>query len=170
MTLSHEAHRSFDNLEIWLEPTVGLSSLQSAWWPSLSQDTTNRYKIGSVASLKKNKSFGLPEDGTEIEFKSPSKLLPLPSEKYLKIHAACCKVAHLSGAAEHLEELDKYDDLDPYTLLDKPELFLTVLDAKLYDNSWRTLWLNQDHGIDGWLWNEQRRGIIRWFDRRYPGL
>ncbi|KAI0323470.1 hypothetical protein GY45DRAFT_1211893, partial [Cubamyces sp. BRFM 1775] len=27
----------------------------------------------------------------------------LPSPKYLRIHAACCRIAHMSGAAEHLD-------------------------------------------------------------------
>ena len=28
---------------------------------------------------------------------------PLPNPKYLAIHAACCRVAHMSGAAEYLD-------------------------------------------------------------------
>ncbi|KAK0444206.1 uncharacterized protein EV420DRAFT_1768324 [Desarmillaria tabescens] len=31
--------------------------------------------------------------------------LPLPSPAYLAIHAACCRVAHLSGAAEYVEKV-----------------------------------------------------------------
>ena len=30
-------------------------------------------------------------------------LLHLPSARYLEIHAACCIVAHMSGAAEYLD-------------------------------------------------------------------
>lgn len=30
-------------------------------------------------------------------------LLLLPNPTYLEIHAACCKVAHMSGAAEYLD-------------------------------------------------------------------
>ena len=30
---------------------------------------------------------------------------PLPNPKYLAIHAACCRVAHMSGAAEYLDKL-----------------------------------------------------------------
>ena len=29
--------------------------------------------------------------------------LLLPNPRYLEVHAACCKVAHMSGAAEYLE-------------------------------------------------------------------
>jgi hypothetical protein len=31
--------------------------------------------------------------------------LPLPNPDYLRIHAACCRVAHLSGASEHMDEI-----------------------------------------------------------------
>ena len=31
--------------------------------------------------------------------------LPLPNSRYLELHAACCKVAHTSGAAEYLDQM-----------------------------------------------------------------
>lgn len=38
--------------------------------------------------------------------------LPLPSPRYLGIHAACCRIAWLSGAAEYLDTiLRDMDDL-----------------------------------------------------------
>ena len=43
-------------------------------------------------------------------------LLPLPSRTYLEIHAACCKVAHMAGAAGYLkllEDDDTYDQFGP---------------------------------------------------------
>ena len=36
--------------------------------------------------------------------RDPEKL-PLPSPEYLKIHAAYAKVAHLSGAGEHIDKV-----------------------------------------------------------------
>jgi hypothetical protein len=36
--------------------------------------------------------------------RDPEKL-PLPSLEYLKIHAACARVAHLSGAGEHIDKI-----------------------------------------------------------------
>lgn len=30
---------------------------------------------------------------------------PLPDPTYLRIHAACCKVAHLSGATRYLDQI-----------------------------------------------------------------
>ena len=36
---------------------------------------------------------------------------PLPNPTYLRIHAACCRVAHLSGATKYIEKiLDDQDD------------------------------------------------------------
>jgi hypothetical protein len=31
--------------------------------------------------------------------------LTLPNSDYLRIHAACCRVAHLSGAAEQIDRV-----------------------------------------------------------------
>ena len=31
--------------------------------------------------------------------------LPLPNPKHLRIHAACCRVAHMSGAADYFDEV-----------------------------------------------------------------
>ena len=37
--------------------------------------------------------------GQEITFQSTDHRLQLPNREYLRIHAACCRVAHLSGAS-----------------------------------------------------------------------
>lgn len=36
-------------------------------------------------------------------FTSKDKKLPLPDPRYLRMHATCAKVAHLSGAAEYID-------------------------------------------------------------------
>ena len=36
--------------------------------------------------------------------------IPLPNPAYLAIHAACCRVAHLSGAADYIDETYNPDD------------------------------------------------------------
>lgn len=54
----------------------------------------------SLAPLRQN--MGLPE---EVQFVSHHDDLPLPSPRYLEIHAACCRIAHLSGAAEYIDNL-----------------------------------------------------------------
>ena len=40
---------------------------------------------------------------------------PYPSQELLKLHAACAKVAHLSGAGEYIDSLDRdADDMDVF--------------------------------------------------------
>ena len=53
-------------------------------------------------------------------FETEHQVLPLPSPRYLEIHAACCQVAHMSGAADYYRDLDdddpfanKFRSLDP---------------------------------------------------------
>jgi len=44
-----------------------------------------------------------------VTFTTPdAERLPLPSPRYLEIHAACAKIAHLSGAAEYIERVLEY--------------------------------------------------------------
>jgi len=46
-----------------------------------------------------------------VEFTTERPDLPLPSPRYLEIHAAVCRVAHMSGAADYYRDLD---DDDPF--------------------------------------------------------
>jgi hypothetical protein len=40
-----------------------------------------------------------------ITFESTDPDLSLPNPDYLRIHAACCRVAHLSGAGEYMDKI-----------------------------------------------------------------
>ena len=51
----------------------------------------------------------LPANPTTT-FTSSDPSLPLPNCEYLKLHAAVCRVAHMSGAADYLNQEDR--DLD----------------------------------------------------------
>ena len=52
-----------------------------------------------------------------IVFKSELPNLPLPNPAYLRIHAACCRVAHLSGAGEYMDK--DLEDLEDVRVLSK---------------------------------------------------
>ena len=52
---------------------------------------------------------------TKITFASPDPELELPDPRYLKLHAAICKVAHMSGAAEYMDKHDR--DLEELSVL-----------------------------------------------------
>ncbi|THH07530.1 hypothetical protein EW146_g9291 [Bondarzewia mesenterica] len=81
MTLSLNLHEMFGNLEIWFEETP----------------TAHRYRIRGIDPMLVE---GLPEF---VEFTSTDPALPLPEPRYLRLHAACAKVAHLSGAGEYID-------------------------------------------------------------------
>ena len=57
---------------------------------------------------------GFPE---YVTFTTPDPArLPVPSPKYLAIHAACAEIAHLSGAAKCINK--HYRDMEEQTTLD----------------------------------------------------
>jgi hypothetical protein len=65
---------------------------------------SHRYRVGMSADLK-DILRSLPG---EVEFRNHSTTpIPMPSKQFLKMHATCCKVAIMSGAAEYLEDVDK---------------------------------------------------------------
>ena len=46
--------------------------------------------------------MGLP---TEVHFMTTDPLLELPDPCFIAIHAACCRAAHLSGAAKYIDDI-----------------------------------------------------------------
>ncbi|KAJ7083336.1 hypothetical protein B0H15DRAFT_889211 [Mycena belliarum] len=99
LTMRSDLHHLFDHLEFWLEEVIG---------------EENTYK---VVSSTKNKVFkmGLPLP-TRVTFRvdpdmvtactaSETDLPALPSPSLLAIRAACSRVAHMSGAAEQVEQI-----------------------------------------------------------------
>ncbi|TFK36248.1 hypothetical protein BDQ12DRAFT_254862 [Crucibulum laeve] len=54
--------------------------------------------------LDSSESYYLNTYPKTVTFKDYSGLgLPLPSPTYLKIHASCARIAHLSGAADYID-------------------------------------------------------------------
>ncbi|KAG7440302.1 uncharacterized protein BT62DRAFT_910813 [Guyanagaster necrorhizus] len=98
LTLEYNLHFHFDNLTLWLEPTV------------------------------------LPRF---VDFTSTRSDLPLPSKESLRIHAACCRVAHMSGAVEYLNCLGDDDPFKSKVRSYDPvgSDFGDVLAAQLYEVS-----------------------------------
>ncbi len=85
LTLSDTLRWFFDRLTIWLQPT----------------DEPNTYVITSSEALLLEE---LPNRIITLTTPDPE-ALPLPSPIYLGIHAASCRIAHMSGAAEYVEEV-----------------------------------------------------------------
>ena len=79
---------------------------------------------------------GVPE---RVVFTTKQQDLPLPSPRYLEVHAACCRVAHASGAADYHRDLEdndsfvtKFQSFDP-----AGSDFSAALQARLLDLSER---------------------------------
>ncbi|KAI6125336.1 hypothetical protein EDD16DRAFT_1690905 [Pisolithus croceorrhizus] len=69
-------------------------------------EVPNRYKLEAI------RDYFLANRPRYVSFSTPdAEEYPLPNRTYLAIHATCAKVAHLSGAAEHIEEvLERMED------------------------------------------------------------
>ncbi|KIO21020.1 hypothetical protein M407DRAFT_219453 [Tulasnella calospora MUT 4182] len=87
LTMCSSAHELFDRLQLWFEAT----------------DAPNTYNMCS--NDEGNFNLVLPPILRQVTLKSTNPSIPLPNSDYLRIHAACAKVAHLSGAAEYLETI-----------------------------------------------------------------
>ncbi|KAK0199644.1 hypothetical protein DFS33DRAFT_1363862 [Desarmillaria ectypa] len=86
LTLCCDLYDAFDQLILWLQAT---------------KDQPNTY-VAETVSLGVSRS--LPS--RVVTFASPDpEALPLPSPAYLAIHAACCRIAHMSGAAGYAEKV-----------------------------------------------------------------
>ena len=75
------------------------------------QEDENKYKLVSpfrsiLLNYQEYITFTTPDP---VEY-------PVPSRTYLEIHAACAKVAHLSGAREYIEKL--YEEMENRETLD----------------------------------------------------
>ncbi|KAJ3509951.1 hypothetical protein NLJ89_g4944 [Agrocybe chaxingu] len=87
LTLSADIHSWFSDMRIWLERRP--------------EDPPNTYR---PASTKPHVYLvGIPDI---VSFSTPDpQRLPLPDPRYLATHAACARVAHMSGAAEDIHKV-----------------------------------------------------------------
>ncbi|CAE6481682.1 unnamed protein product, partial [Rhizoctonia solani] len=84
MTVQLDLRLNLNRFRVWLDPVKGLE---------------NTYTIG-------RRHPGLrPDLPPTITFTASDPTLPLPDRRYLALHAACAKVAHLSGASEAISLL-----------------------------------------------------------------
>ncbi|KAJ7574451.1 hypothetical protein C8J56DRAFT_979669 [Mycena floridula] len=85
-------HEMVDTLALWFDPVDD-------------NENTHKYKVGA------NIDIVYREVPTIVTFtnSTPSGQapLPMPSKRYLRLHAACAKVANMSAAARYLDNFDK---------------------------------------------------------------
>ncbi|KAG6375726.1 hypothetical protein JVT61DRAFT_2571 [Boletus reticuloceps] len=98
LSLEHNLHRRFDALGLWFEHT----------------QQPGRYKICLSDSLDEGyirRTFKRPKphvDGAPmvVEFNSLERA-PQPDPRLLALHATCARVAHMSGAAEFFDKVER---------------------------------------------------------------
>ncbi|KAG8685523.1 hypothetical protein FRC11_010450, partial [Ceratobasidium sp. 423] len=84
LTMTASEHSDFGELRGWLEAVEGLK---------------HTYDLCSVHRL-----HAFPK-GTRVTFTTPDERLELPDPRLIAIHAACAKVVHQSGIAEHIDRI-----------------------------------------------------------------
>ncbi|TRM63315.1 hypothetical protein BD626DRAFT_569332 [Schizophyllum amplum] len=114
ISVSHDIHDDFDNLNIWLE--------------HVGEPDGHRYRVCGPNAIFFAATI-YSDDGI-IEFTTPDdNTYPLPSRKYIKLHAAACNVAHMSGAADHFDNIDRVLEEDRVLAEDGHQVF--VLEHRL---------------------------------------
>ncbi|KAI0325417.1 hypothetical protein GY45DRAFT_1387560 [Cubamyces sp. BRFM 1775] len=86
LTLEPFVHQLFCTLQLWFEAVGG---------------QPNVYKIALAPGTTHDELFLPPT----VRFVSHHPGLPLPNPRYLHVHAACCRIAHMSGAADYLDSV-----------------------------------------------------------------
>ncbi|KAH9074785.1 hypothetical protein EDB83DRAFT_2218819, partial [Lactarius deliciosus] len=87
MTLDSACHHWFDKLLLWFE----------------AEGSPDTYTVKATKELYLARSCKMND--RRITLTTSGSDLPLPDPAYLEIHAACCRVAHLSGAGEYMDEV-----------------------------------------------------------------
>jgi len=112
MTLDPIHHDWFDRLEIWFEAVVSdFKFSESSYAKHVQDGIENTYVIRAKGGHRLGQCKTNP-----ITFQTTTDIA-LPNPEYLRIHAACCKVALLSGATEHMDKI--LEDLEDMQVLSK---------------------------------------------------
>ncbi|KAI0034999.1 hypothetical protein K488DRAFT_44190, partial [Vararia minispora EC-137] len=130
MTLESNIHDAFDSLELWLESTASPSREALCIATDLyEQGEPDTYNVCLQGALGHGNFHNLPEKAV---FKSADpQRYELPDPRLLALHAACCKVAWMSGAAGYLEEVNDEDDQSPLDPVSAEALFSRLTDVLL---------------------------------------
>ncbi|KAJ7455252.1 hypothetical protein B0H11DRAFT_2287626 [Mycena galericulata] len=110
LTLALQLHDFFDTLDLWLERV---------------EVTTNEYRVCYPTTGILDLDY-LPKI---VTLQAPTNF-SLPRSELLAVHAAACRVAHLSGAAEYLEIKEGEDEDEPFARLSESD-FAFKLDRRL---------------------------------------
>jgi hypothetical protein len=105
MTLDLNFCFFFETLEVWFEAIVSGVGIFTPRTEGLQDDQDNTYAIRA----RKNGILLQCRDNP-IRLTSHHPDLPLPNRTFLAIHAACCRIADLSGATDYIQKT--LDDME----------------------------------------------------------
>ncbi|THH21128.1 hypothetical protein EW146_g321 [Bondarzewia mesenterica] len=122
MTMAGPVHTAFDYLKLWLEedPTTPDCYHIHTLYPEDYASLGIENRVVQLTSTKPVSQYG--EEG-----------LALPDPRIIALHAACAKVANMSGAAEYIDAVDR--DLDEMKVLAHDGGSADVLAAALMMNA-----------------------------------
>ena len=113
--MEHNLHSKFDKLNLWFESTDQVCYSEICRSCQLTGVQPNRYKVCVFHGADKgyiHRNFMRPKphiDGAPmvVEFTSQFENAPPPSPHLLALHGICARVAHMSGAAEFFDQLQR---------------------------------------------------------------
>ena len=106
VSMNASSHLLFDDLRLWLKPVeVRLSSLSLSWLHIGQQDAPHTYRVCTAKDSLRN----VPPLPEQVTFATVTDL-PLSHCGYLALHALCCEVAWMSGATEHIMDIERRMD------------------------------------------------------------
>ena len=117
LTLRFDVHDMMDNLDLWLEPVphevCSCGHSGSRPYAHFCAQDENTYYVRTyppealrhITSLNQRVRFAVRDIDLPGFARPLEEYLSLPDRRYLEIHAACCKVAHMSGAADYLDKV-----------------------------------------------------------------
>lgn len=114
LTLDTNIHIFFDQLKLWLKKIPDVSGRvyilqRPRLTPAHSQGSNSSYTVEAPSSSRFLLRI-LP--GTQVDFTTSDPVKrPLPDPRYLKLHTACARVAHLSGAAEYIDQILREEEV-----------------------------------------------------------
>ncbi|KAJ6556459.1 hypothetical protein B0H19DRAFT_1152648 [Mycena capillaripes] len=98
LTMRSDLHYLFDHLEFWLEEVIGEENTYNV--------VSNKNKVFKMGlPLPARVTFRVDPDMVVACTASNTDLPALPSPSLLAIRAACSRVAHMSGAAEQIDQI-----------------------------------------------------------------
>lgn len=106
LTLDGFIHDLFEGLSLWFEAMNDkVCGPSSDTLRRVGTDSPRRQPNFYNISLAPGVDRQLMSVPKSVQFVSHHPDLPLPNPRYLHIHAACCRVAHLSGAVDYIDRI-----------------------------------------------------------------